>query len=77
MDCMYACSCVLQAQKDKREQLLFQIEDLKREHTQLSEVISKANNRIMTVTDEVRVVMFWSTEQSMQSKIQHNTNSLA
>ncbi len=41
----------MQIQKEKKEQLLFQIEDLKKEHALLSDVITKANQKIMNLTE--------------------------
>jgi hypothetical protein len=42
-----------QAQKEHREHLTFQIEELKREHALLSEVIAKSNNKIIGMTEDV------------------------
>ncbi len=44
----------MQAQKEKKEQLLFTIEDIKKEHALLSDVIQKANAKIVSLTEEVR-----------------------
>jgi hypothetical protein len=42
-----------QTQKEKREQLFFAIEELKREHALLSEVVSKSNAKIISMTEDV------------------------
>jgi len=42
-----------QAQKEKKEQLGFMIEDVKAEYATLADVIAKTNGKIMGITEEV------------------------
>ena len=54
---------ITQAQKEKRGHLLREIEAVRGEHATLSGVISKANTKIMAMTEEVGVwtLKGWAT----------------